>query len=138
MCSISIFVYTFPLKYLKNVTRRCTEWATVATIGLRGKWARWENGVVLRGSRKSCRNALFIVKSPPPMHVQSYLSIFAPYRFSIDGEHSKLQLLWSLPYCSFNKLQKKITKFHSFVNSFCHYHFIIVISNVHQILGWKT
>lgn len=57
-------MYTFPLNYSKeNVTRRCTEWATVATIG--GKCARWENGVVLRGSRKSCRNALFIVKSPP-------------------------------------------------------------------------
>lgn len=49
------------------------------------------------------------------MHVQSYLSIFTPYRFSTDGGHWKLQLPSS--HYLFNKLQN--------------YHFIVVIS-AHQ------
>ena len=45
------------------------------------KWARWENGVVLRAPRKSCRNALFIVKSSP--QTQDRICLLAPYRFLI-------------------------------------------------------
>lgn len=62
------------------------------------------------------------------MHVQSCLSIFVPYRFSIDRGTLKITITF-IPSCliiCLIKLEKKIKKFHSFsltrVSSFRHFY----------------
>lgn len=87
--SISIFVYT--LKYLKkNVTRRCTEWATVATIGLLGKWARWERTMVsfyeVQGKAVETHYSRLKASSARCMYNRVCLSSL-PIDFRSTGEH---------------------------------------------------